>query len=774
MSTSSFSRRRGVALLMQLLLVLVAFGASASFAQDIGNTLTTNQSLNVNQSLRSTNKQYKLVMQGDGNLALYREPSTYLWGTGATTGRRAVMQGDGNLCMYTAASGGANAWCNYSNGAEGAYYLMLRDSGTLEIYKGTPANSGASTLVWTTLLDTAYYNSRYPDLKAAFNGDARRLMEHWITYGRFEDRSPRTGISDQGRVNAKSVNLDTVYYANKYPDLKNAFGFDAQKLYEHWMNFGRPEGRYPNQQIDEFLTPPARSAHLRDVMRTGDWLREGERMMSSDGKYRLDLQPDGQFVIYQGTPSDSSRRWFRNSRGFPTNQPYFISMQPDGHLCEYIGTGPADNRGFIGCTPEGAGGPIGRYFAALQPDGNLAIYKGGGPADNRGWIWDRITTKPSSNNIFQQAAESVRTFVVNTANTVASGTTGAANTVAAGTVGAANDLAREAAAGAAAAKAAAEAAAAAAKAAAEAAAAAAATAGKVALNATVNTANKVANDTTKVAVTVGRSVENGTQVVGKEIVKNGEIVGYAVANLAVDAWNLLKGSCGVIGRKVFPIDGYFQGYKQINGVINTYGGFVPGSAEYKKATDLANQCFDWAQDGFYCAFPAEIEKIVSQSATIPGNLLNLATRVFNEAKTQDCLIAGAATAMYGAMGLQVCAVGKVVVSDAQKAFACFSAAEAKGVMKKFYTPVAAAGEKANPTSFPNKASCEGIGELAFSVAEMIVTDGLSKEAAAAKKAGKSNTVAIVADQLKSVYKIAAAGANYEQIMGELETMPECK
>ena len=126
------------------------------------------------------------------------------------------------------------------------------------------------------------------------------------------------------------------------------------------------------------------------------------------------------------------------------------------------------------------------------------------------------------------------------------------------------------------------------------------------------------------------------------------------------------------------------------------------------------------------------------------------------------------------MGLQVCALGKVVVSDAQKAFACFSAAEAKGVMKKFYTPVAAAAESKQPTSFPNEASCRGIGELAFSVAEMIVTDGLSKEAAAAKKAGKSNTVAIVADQLRTVYKIAAAGANYEQIMGELETMPECK
>jgi hypothetical protein len=422
----------------------------------------------------------------------------------------------------------------------------------------------------------------------------------------------------------------------------------------------------------------------------------------------------------------------------------------------YRGTVTAQGQG-IKCQPNGAGGPIGRYYMTLQDDGNLVIYKGNGPADSRGWVWDRITTKPSSGFSFNSITEAVSTFVVNTANTVANGTAGAANTVTAGSVNAANDFAREAAA-----------AAAAARAAAEAAAAAVAAASKVALNATVNTAGLVANTTQGVAVTVGRSVENAGQVVGKEIVKNGQIVGYAVADLAVDAWNLLNNSCGLIGRRVFPIDAYFQGARQITGTLNTYSGFLPGSAELKRATDQANQCFEWVQDGFYCSFPKEIAKIVSQSATIPGNLINLATRVFNEAKSQDCLIAGAATVTFGATGLQVCALGKVVVTDAQKAFACFSAAESKGVMRKFFTP------GASSPSFPNQAACKGIGELAFIVAETVLTEGLSSQAKAAKAAGKSNTVAIVADQLRSVYSIAAAGADYNKIVGELETMPECK
>jgi len=146
----------------------------------------------------------------------------------------------------------------------------------------------------------------------------------------------------------------------------------------------------------------------------------------------------------------------------------------------------------------------------------------------------------------------------------------------------------------------------------------------------------------------------------------------------------------------------------------------------------------------------------------------LSTRVFNEAKTQECLIAGAATITLGGAGLQVCALGKVVVNDAQKAYSCFTAAEAKGVITKFLP----AGSTSS--GFPSKAACEGIGELAFSVAEKVVTDGISAEAKAATKAGKGRTVAVVADELRTIYKLAGAASTYNQLVDELAQMPECK
>ncbi len=38
-------------------------------------------------------------------------------------------------------------------------------------------------------------------------------------------------------------NFDYVAYADTYPDLKEAFGYDKQKLYEHYINNGQKEGR---------------------------------------------------------------------------------------------------------------------------------------------------------------------------------------------------------------------------------------------------------------------------------------------------------------------------------------------------------------------------------------------------------------------------------------------------------------------------------------------------------------------------------------------------
>ena len=736
MSSVFSSHLLGFAQIARWFLLLVALVAGVAQAQSVGNTLSTNQTIRAGQQLSSANKQFKAVMQSDGNFAVYREPSTYLWGTGAVAANGSVvMQGDGNVCLKN--SSGVNVWCNASNGPVGDYFMLLRDNGELEVYRGTPAASASSMLVWTTALDPAFYSSRYADLKNAFGTDAKRLMDHWLTYGRFEGRAPRNGVNDDGWLHAKSVNLETMFYANKYPDLKNAFFYDAEKLYQHWMNYGRAEGRVPNKATEDFLAPAARSASGQSSMRNSDWLHVNEYLRSPGGAYIAILQNDLNFVIYQtGSPSSASsgnHRWnYNNNQATGQTGPGVLRVQTDGHFCVYKGSVSAQGQGYK-CMPSGAGGPIGRYFMTLQDNGNLVIYKGAGPSDERGWIWDRLTTAPSTGFSFSAAIESVVSVV---ASSVTNAAVGVGNSVAQVSVSAANDLAREVTAGA-----------------------------NLVTTTIVNTANLIADDTTRVAVTVGRTVEQGGVRLGNEIVKEGKVVGYAVANLAIDAWNYVKSNCAPLGRQAFPIAKYFQSAQQLNNNIMTYAN-ITNQQELQAATAKVSACIEQIQDGFYCAVPPAMEKFVSKVQDMPGNLLNLSTRVFNEGKSDDCLKAGVATALGGGGGLLVCAVAKVVVVDAQKAVACFTASLSRSTVK------AIAGSAVGSDSFPSQAVCNGIGDLAYQAAEKALLRDLSAELAAAAK-GTNNTVAIVADQLRTVYKMAGRADKYQEFVNALNKIPEC-
>ena len=92
------------------------------------------QQLNIGDELLSQNRWVRLVMQGDGNLVLYRVQTMQpLWASN-TDGQpvtHVVMQGDGNLVAY--AADGTPFWASHTAGHPGAS-LVLQDDGNLVIY----------------------------------------------------------------------------------------------------------------------------------------------------------------------------------------------------------------------------------------------------------------------------------------------------------------------------------------------------------------------------------------------------------------------------------------------------------------------------------------------------------------------------------------------------------------------------------------------------------------------------------------------------------------
>ena len=92
------------------------------------------------------------------------------------------------------------------------------------------AGSIYGNIDYAPVFDAAYYADKYPDLKAAFGNDASALLEHFARYGMKEGRRG-------------SAEFDPVAYRKRYADLRDVFGSDWTAYYLHYIQHGKAEGR---------------------------------------------------------------------------------------------------------------------------------------------------------------------------------------------------------------------------------------------------------------------------------------------------------------------------------------------------------------------------------------------------------------------------------------------------------------------------------------------------------------------------------------------------
>ena len=103
----------------------------------MSDRMNPGETLGTNGSITSGDGRYRLIMQNDGNLVVYRNSDNRaLWGSGTqgTDVHRAVMQNDGNLVLYHVNN--APAWASNTAGSPGSYLVMQTD-GNLVIYRPT-------------------------------------------------------------------------------------------------------------------------------------------------------------------------------------------------------------------------------------------------------------------------------------------------------------------------------------------------------------------------------------------------------------------------------------------------------------------------------------------------------------------------------------------------------------------------------------------------------------------------------------------------------------
>ena len=83
---------------------------------------------------------------------------------------------------------------------------------------------------YSLVFNPAYYANKYSDLKKAFGTDSKKLFSHFITYG-----------TKEGRIACSGFNVQA--YKNRYSDLQKAFGSNLPKYYEHYIKYGFKEKR---------------------------------------------------------------------------------------------------------------------------------------------------------------------------------------------------------------------------------------------------------------------------------------------------------------------------------------------------------------------------------------------------------------------------------------------------------------------------------------------------------------------------------------------------
>lgn len=118
--------------------------ASSNQLVRVNNRLNGNYSVLAGQEMTTPNRNYHLVMQGDGNLVLYRSNGSVVWASNTPNSGASylTMQEDGNLVLYTAS--GQAVWNSHTNG-RGLSSFQLQDDVNLVVYAGAGPTWASNT-----------------------------------------------------------------------------------------------------------------------------------------------------------------------------------------------------------------------------------------------------------------------------------------------------------------------------------------------------------------------------------------------------------------------------------------------------------------------------------------------------------------------------------------------------------------------------------------------------------------------------------------------------
>jgi hypothetical protein len=169
----------------------------------MANRLHQEERLLPGEEIVSLEGRFRLTMQADGNLVLYRNsPFEALWAS-ATAGKQvafAIMQGDGNFVVY--APDGTPLWHAGTHGNPGTF-LQIQDDGNLVLYAPGDRAIWASGTVQPEVLDNPILRNLLAQKIKQSLADHSSEATAWYNEG--SDTEP----IDLGPISVGSITVET-------------------------------------------------------------------------------------------------------------------------------------------------------------------------------------------------------------------------------------------------------------------------------------------------------------------------------------------------------------------------------------------------------------------------------------------------------------------------------------------------------------------------------------------------------------------------------------
>ena len=162
------------------------------------------------------------------------------------------------------------------------------------------------------VFDERYYADMYPDLKAAYGYNRAALLKHFKKFGIKEGRI-MNGI------------IDIVQYREKYPDLQEAFGDDWDAYVEHYFTYGAFEHRDSGTGFDpmDYLEryEDLKEAFGDDILAAYRHYMEYGKQEGREARSESVVRAEGGWTMAQGDDDDGWEPANPPAEPVPTEKP---------------------------------------------------------------------------------------------------------------------------------------------------------------------------------------------------------------------------------------------------------------------------------------------------------------------------------------------------------------------------------------------------------------------------------------------------------------------